>query len=344
VFYLFIAILLVALLTLCGIAYQAFGIRSDKRRFPAPGRMVDVGGHRLHLYELGSGSPTVVLESGISASSLNWRAVQSEVANFARVCSYDRAGLGWSELCGQPCTPSSLAGQLRALLREAGLPAPYILVGHSFGGLVVRSFAERYRDETAGVVLVDPLDPAEWTPLTTQQQRIINHGVSLSRRGALAARTGLVRLCLDLLLSGKNFVPRLAAKAWSSRASEVTDRIAEQVRKMPPETWPLVAAHWKQPKCFEGMARHFECLAESIQEMGDAPPLTIPITMLSGKLNDHPTDPREYGARISKDVDLIIAEQSGHWIQLDEPHLVVNSILELVESWRKSSAALADKA
>jgi pimeloyl-ACP methyl ester carboxylesterase len=217
-------------------------------------------------------------------------------------------------------------------------------VGHSFGALVVRSFAERYPDETAGVVLVDPLDPAEWTPLTTQQKRIINHGVRLSRRGALAARIGLVRLCLDLLLSGKNRVPRMAAKAWSGRASEVADRIAGQVRKMPSETWPLVAAHWKQPKCFEGMARHFECLAESIQEMADAALLTIPVTMLSGKLNDHPTDPREYAARISKDAKLIIANQSGHWIQLDEPQLVVSSILELVESWRKSPTALADKA
>jgi pimeloyl-ACP methyl ester carboxylesterase len=342
--YLFIAILLLALLTLCGVAYQAFGIRSDQRHFPAPGRMVDVGGHRLHLSELGSSSPAVVLESGISASSLNWRAVQSEVAKFARVCSYDRAGLGWSELCDQPCTPSSLAAQLHALLGEAEVPAPYILVGHSFGGLVVRSFAKRYPDETAGLVLVDPLDPAEWTPLTAEQQRIIRYGVSLSRRGALAARIGLVRLCLDLLLSGKNLVPRLAAKAWSGRASEVTDRIAGQVRKMPPETWPLVAAHWKQPKCFEGMARHFESLAESIQEMADAPPLTVPVTMLSGKLNDHPTDPREYAARISKEAKLIIAEQSGHWVQLDEPRLVVRSILEFVESWRKSPAALADKA
>lgn len=303
--------------------------------------MVDVGGHRLHLYELGSGSPAVVLESGISASSLNWRAVQSEVAKFARVCSYDRAGLGWSELCNQPCTPSALAAQLRVLLSQAGIPGPYILVGHSFGGLVVRSFAERYRDETAGLVLVDPLDPAEWTPLTTQQKRIIAHGVSLSRRGALTARIGLVRFCLSLLLSGKNLVPRLAAKAWSGRASEVTDRIAGQVRKMPAETWPLVAAHWKQPKCFEGMARHFESLAESIQEMADVPPLTVPVTMLSGKLNDHPTDPREYAARISNDAKLIVAEQSGHWIQLDEPQLVVRSILELVESWRKSIATLS---
>ena len=339
--YLIIAISCLALLVLCGIAYQAFGARSDKRHFPAPGRLVEVEGHRLHLYELGSGSPAVILESGISASSLNWRAVQTELAKVTRVCSYDRAGLGWSEMGDQPCTPSSLATELRALLRRADVPPPYILVGHSFGGLVMRAFAASYPNETAGLVLVDPLDPAEWTPLTSEQRRIINRGVSLSRRGALAARIGVVRLCLNLLLAGDRLLPQMTAKAWSGRAYEVTDRIAGQVRKMPPETWPLVAAHWKQPKCFEGMARHFECLAESVKEIAQAPALEVPVIMLCGKLNDHPADPREHAKRISAQTRLILAEQSGHWIQLDEPQLVVSSIRELVEKARDLSAALS---
>lgn len=340
-FYLATAVSALALVILGGVAYQAIGTRSDQRRFPAPGRMVDVGGHRLHLFELGSGMPAVILESGISASSLNWRAVQLELAKFTRVCSYDRAGLGWSELCDKPCTPASLAFQLHALLHNAEISPPYILVGHSFGGLVVRSFAATFADETAGAVLVDPLDPAEWTPLTDQQQHIIDHGVKLSRRGAVAARIGVVRACLNLLLAGNRFVPKVASKAWSGRASDVTDRIAGQVRKMPQETWPLVAAHWKQPKCFEGMARHFECLAESVEEMAKTAPLTVPVTMLSGKLNEHPTDPREYARRISRHTTLIFAQQSGHWIQLDEPQLVVKSILELVESVRSVGAGPA---
>ena len=107
-----IAAALIALLIVSGIGYQALTGRTDAVRFPAPGRLVDVSGHYLHLYELGSGSPAVVLESGISASSLNWRTVQLKVAKFARVCNYDRAGLGWSELCSQPCTPASLSAQL----------------------------------------------------------------------------------------------------------------------------------------------------------------------------------------------------------------------------------------
>ncbi|HWC18291.1 MAG TPA: alpha/beta hydrolase [Terriglobales bacterium] len=301
-------------------------------RFPAPGRLVDIDGDRLHLYELGSGSPTVVLESGISASSLNWRRVQTEVAKFARVCSYDRSGLGWSELCDQPCTPSSLAEQLHSMLHVARIPQPYLLVGHSFGGLIVRAFAEKFQRETAGLVLVDPFDPAEWNPLSDEQRRTIADGIRLARRGALAARLGIVRFCLNLLLAGNRLVPRAAAKGWSGRASLVTERIATQVRKMPEETWPLVAFHWMQPKSFEAMARHFECLAQSIAEMQKAPALDLPVTMLIGVQNEHPTDQHEYAKRISRRTTVIFAQKSGHWIQLDEPRLVVNSIWEMLDT------------
>jgi pimeloyl-ACP methyl ester carboxylesterase len=100
---------------------------------------------------------------------------------------------------------------------------------------------------------------------------------------------------------------------------------------MPEETWPLVAAHWKQPRCFEGMARHFECLAQSVEEMSRTAPLDAPTMMLSGRLNEHPTSPEEYAKRISGQTCLVYAEQSGHWIQLDEPGLVVGAIRELLQ-------------
>jgi pimeloyl-ACP methyl ester carboxylesterase len=332
VVYVAIFVLAIAILIAAGMLFQAIGLKRDQRRFPAPGQLVDVGGHKLHLHEVGSGSPTVVLESGISASSLNWRAVQAQVSKFTRVCSYDRAGLGWSDLCDQACTPASLAKQLHTLLHNAKIQPPYVLVGHSFGGLIVQAFAHQYADETAGLVLVDPLDPAEWTPITDEQRRIIRHGIRLSRRGALAAKFGVVRLCLNFLLAGNQLVPRLAAKLWSGDASQVTNRIAGQVQKMPPETWPLVAAHWKNPKSFEGMARHFQALAESAQELSQVQPLTVPVTMLVGTQNEHPADPREYARRLSPETRLIFAEKSGHWIQLDEPELVVKSIAEMLES------------
>jgi pimeloyl-ACP methyl ester carboxylesterase len=101
---------------------------------------------------------------------------------------------------------------------------------------------------------------------------------------------------------------------------------------MPRETWPLVAAHWKRAKCFEGMARHFECLPQSIAEMAGAPPLALPVTMLVGTRNEHAVDPREYAARISTQTKIVFAERSGHWIQLDEPELVTQSILEMVKT------------
>jgi len=341
VFYLTIAVVAIVLLIAAGMLFQTIGLKRDRSRFPAPGRLIDVGGHNLHLHELGSGSPTVVLESGISASSLSWRTVQTEVAKFTHVCSYDRAGLGWSDLCDRACTPASLAKQLHALLHNAKIPPPYVLVGHSFGGLIVQAFAHQYADETAGLVLVDPLDPAEWTPTTDEQRRIIRQGIRLSRRGALAAKFGLVRLCLNFLLAGNQLVPRLAAKLWSGDASQVTNRIAGQVQKMPPETWPLVAAHWKNPKSFEGMARHFQALAESAQELSNVQTLTVPVTMLVGTQNEHPADPREYARRLSPETRLIFAEKSGHWIQLDEPDLVVKSIAEMFETMRQPEPASA---
>lgn len=333
----------IACLIAAGMLFQAIGLKRDERRFPAPGRLVDIGGHRLHLYELGSGSPAVVLESGISASSLNWRKVQTEAAKFAHVCSYDRAGLGWSDPCEQACTPASLATQLHALLHNAGVPAPYILVGHSFGGLIVQAFAGLYPDETAGLVFVDPLDPAEWIPISDEQRGTIRHGIRLSRRGALAARLGIVRLCLNLLLAGNRLLPQIAAKLWSGDASQVANRIAGQVRKMPEETWRLVAAHWMNHKSFEAMARHFQTLAESARELSQVRQLNIPVTMLVGTQNEHPADSRQYARRLSPETRLIFAEKSGHWIQLDEPELVVNSISEILESARRSQSSSAGR-
>src|SRR4030088_751744 len=103
------------------------------RPYPQPGRLVDIGGRRLHIYERGAGTPGVVLESGLAASSLSWRIVQEEIAKFTRVAAYARPGLGWGDPPPEPPMLSRLVEDLHAMLQASRLPPPYILVGHSFG-------------------------------------------------------------------------------------------------------------------------------------------------------------------------------------------------------------------
>jgi pimeloyl-ACP methyl ester carboxylesterase len=144
----------VALLAL-GASYEALMAAGDTQRYPPPGRLVDIGGRRLHLHCVGWGGPTIVFESGHAGTSIDWTLVQQQLAGEARVCAYERAGLGWSDPGPLPRTPERIVDDLHALLTAAGEPAPYVLVGHSLGGRYVRLFAETYPQDVAGVVLVD---------------------------------------------------------------------------------------------------------------------------------------------------------------------------------------------
>ena len=281
--------------------------------------MLDIGGRRLHVYETGQGSPTVVLEAGVAATSLSWRPVQTQIARFARVASYDRAGLGWSDAPSGPLTLSRFVDDLRALIEAAQLPPPYILVAHSFGGLIVRSFALRYPKDVAGLVLVDALRPEEWHPLSDQQRSTLARGIRLSHRGAMLARMGIVGWCLRSLLAGSRWLPKIVGGAASGNGLTVMKRIAGEVGKMPPEVWPMVADHWSQPKSFLGMAAHFESLPESARETCESPPIEgIPVIALSP-----PGSPTN---SIDANVRRIVAEKSGHWIHLDQPDLVVSAV------------------
>lgn len=123
---------------------------------PAPGQLVDVGGHRLHLDCSGSGSVTVVLESALGGWSIDWAKLQPILAERTRVCAYDRAGYGWSDASGRRYTPEATARELHELLEAADVPGPYLLVGHSIGGLYVRHFAALNPADVVGMVLVDP--------------------------------------------------------------------------------------------------------------------------------------------------------------------------------------------
>jgi len=187
--------LIVALAAL-GASYQALATATDKRTYPPPGQLVDVGGYRLHLYCTGAnlnGRPTVILEQSAGGFALNWLLVQPQVAKLTRVCAYDRAGLGWSEPGTQPRNGQAIARELHTLLHRAGIGGPYVLAGHSYGGLFVRAYAVQYPDEVAGLVLLDAAHPDEWTR-TPQAQATYQQDSQSYVIARHAARLGVLRL------------------------------------------------------------------------------------------------------------------------------------------------------
>lgn len=306
---------------LAGCLYQLIGTARDKRRFPPPGRFVEVLGQRFHLRESGDGRPAVILESGIGASSLNWTTIQSALSEFTRVYSYDRAGLGWSDPATSPRTVWNAVEELHVLIAAAQISTPVVLVGHSFGGLLARCYASRYPDQVAGLVLLDPLVTSEWLAPSERLRR----GAMLSRRGAILARLGFVRLSLALLSGGLRFLPQAAALVASRGDGEsAISRLVREVQKMPPDTWPMVQAHWCQPKSFLSLADYLECLPQSAAEACDC--ANVPITILSAA-NSTPSQLAEREALATKH---IVATKSGHWIHFDEPELVIESIRELL--------------
>ena len=163
-----LVIVLVAL-PITGFVYEKIMEPGDAERFPPVGQMVDVGGHRLHIYCEGAGSPAVILEGGAGVAALTWHLTQPLIAEHTRVCAYDRAGLGWSELGNPPYTPESTARDLHTLLGNAGIEPPYVLVGHSVGGKHIRMFTELYPDEVVGLVFDDARHESA-DPIRTQEE------------------------------------------------------------------------------------------------------------------------------------------------------------------------------
>jgi pimeloyl-ACP methyl ester carboxylesterase len=332
-----VAVAAVALLVLVvvGLVYQAVGSRQSAHRFPPPGKLVDIGACRLHAVCLGQGQPTVILESGIAASSLSWALVQPDVAQFTSVCAYDRAGLAWSDPSPARCTIAGIVGELHRLLETADLSPPYVLVGHSFGAFVCLTYAGNYPGETGGLVLVDP--PSEWSTLTTRQARMLRGGIYLSHLGELLARLGFVRICLALLTGGAPSVPRNFVKVFGPTTARTLERLVGEIQKLPPAVHPVVQALWCQPKCFRAMAEHLGALRGAVpdflraQSLGD-----LPMVVISG--GDQPPNvlaAHEALAGTSTRGRHVVASNSGHWVQFDKPELVTRIVHEVVDAVRE---------
>jgi pimeloyl-ACP methyl ester carboxylesterase len=196
-------VLLVVLLVLAGTVYEWTATRADARRFPQQGRSVDVGGFRLNIDCTGTappGTPTVILESGAGVPALGWKFVQPDVAKFTRVCSYDRAGYGWSDPppVTAPRTSLQVAKELHALLQNASVPPPYVLVGHSLGGYNIRVYNAQYPGEVAGAVFVDSSHEDQVQNMPPSMKKLMEAQTKSSgwemTLVSLALHTGVVRL------------------------------------------------------------------------------------------------------------------------------------------------------
>jgi pimeloyl-ACP methyl ester carboxylesterase len=324
------ALVVILLLLLGGAVYQRLGTAADFRRHPPPGRLVDVGGHRLHVLDSGKGHPTVVFDAGLPGSVLSWHKVQQELAQLVRVVSYDRAGLGWSDPGPEPRTAERIVEELRLLLDRAAVPGPYILVGHSFGGLTTRLFAARYPDEVAGLVLVDPVGPGEWVPLTERERRRLAGGAKLCRRAAMLGRFGVTRLVALLARAGAHTIARIAVLFISNGVLADTGSTIGPLGKLPADQRAIVHTFWVQAKFYAAMAGQIEALPESAAQVVRAGDRLEgkPVVVISAA-NAEPTRLAEQItiAQLSSRGRHLVAGASGHWIQLDEPELVTGAIL-----------------
>jgi pimeloyl-ACP methyl ester carboxylesterase len=306
---------------------------------PPPGKLVDIGTHRLHIRCAGDGTPAVIFDAALGASSLSWSLVQPAIARVTSACSYDRAGFGWSDAGPLPRTAGRIADELDALLREAAVPRPYVLVGHSFGGLVMRLFASRHANDVAGLVLIEPAIPEEWVDPTEEQRALVARGVRLCGYGATAARRGLAQLVAVLVRFGALRVARLVVSVVSRGGLRREDEgILAPIWKLPPEARSVLRQMWTQPKFFDALGSQIEVICESAAEVMRAAPEDfgdIPLLVISSARSDE--------RRLRSDAALaqrsrrgrhLLANESGHWIPLDAPQVVIDAVVTMVSEIR----------
>jgi pimeloyl-ACP methyl ester carboxylesterase len=312
---------------------QQICVRLDARKFPLPGKIVATPRGPMHVRQMGSGGPAIVLEAGIAASTLNWSILQPQLAALAKTYSYDRPGYGWSPLRRSDCTLQRMSSDLHEMVSALGVPKPYVMAGHSYAAYILQVYASRFPDELAGIILVDPLTPQEWIKPKRFQRWQLRRGVWFSRAGALLGSLGVVRFCLWLLERGNTTVPRRVLGTFGGKASETGHRILGELAKLPPETVRMVRERWSHAKFFWTMARYIQTLPVCAAEAAQCHiPAHIPVTVISGahqprvRMAEH----KAIAARSSQGKH-IIAANSAHWIHLDQPELIVAAFREMAE-------------
>jgi pimeloyl-ACP methyl ester carboxylesterase len=317
--------------------------------YTKPGRLVSVGTHRLNLYCTGSGSPTVVFDSGWEDWAPAWSTVQPHIAEWTRACSYDRAGAGFSEPGPMPRTSVRIAQELHTALHRAGIAGPYILVGHAFGGDNVRSFADLYLPEVAGVVL-DEADATDVEPSAMQKEDREGRPAIVSQlracRNAIAEHKPLPllrsrpgqpqRTCAQQFFRG------LPDAAWSPELNAVLLRIAET----------KVAMYDAYVSEMEQTERDEIYLQQHWRAFGSRP-----IRVLTtgnhgvGHLETKPADTPEHlkyehevaraqarWLELSSNAKQVFTHQSSEYIQFDEPETLINAVREVYDQARSAAA------
>jgi pimeloyl-ACP methyl ester carboxylesterase len=295
-----------------GAVVQSLCVRRDRRRFPAPGRIVN----GRHVRQIGTDGPAVLFEAGLTASSSGWLKVQNELAAFAQTFSYDRPGLGWSAPVDEEISLERLTDELHALVGALDVPRPFVLVGHSFGTYIARAYAHRFREDVAALVLIDPVASLEWE--VPGQRNRLARAVFFSHVAGALASVGLVRLGLwGVLRRGHGKAGPLLGLSSTMR------RIAGEVAKLPPDLVPPLRAQWSDRRFFVTMARYIRSLPACAIEAAERPiPAGLPVIVLSGA-HQSPDYLAAHRALATRHLDVT---GTGHWIHLDHPEVVAREI------------------
>ena len=313
----------IVVLTVAALAaalYQATASRRDLASLSPPGTLVDVGGHRLHIWCTGTGAPTVVLDTGLGGTAFDWGYVQPEVAEFTRVCSYDRAGMGYSEAGPRPRTSQQIVRELLALLEGSGTPDPVILVGASIGGWNVRLFASTHPNRVAGLVLVDARHEE-------QGQRLTAAGAPENPRWVAP----VARLSPAIAYLG---IPRLLGVAPGPSPDSLAPAVRGFAHATRFRSSMIIAAG-------DELAHAAESAAQIQAARRD---LTVPLVVVSAGRRGHTRVAEVLDSlqrdqlTLSRRSCQVTAERSGHAIVLEQPEIVADTIRATVEASRQSLA------